>query len=54
VKYTKDLEEARITFYRKFFKVSPSDSTLYHLMLNMDRLSRDVAADMIINTVDAI
>ena len=54
LKYTKDLEEARITFYKKFFKVSPSDSRLYHLMLNMDRVTRDVAADMITHASDAI
>jgi cytidylate kinase len=54
MKYTKELEEARIMFYKKFFKVSPSDSTLYHLMLNMNRLTLDVASNMIIHTIDAV
>ena len=52
--YTRDLEQARITFYNKFFKVNPSDPTLYHLMLNMDHLSREVAVDMITRAIDAI
>ena len=40
--------------YKKFFKVSPSDSRLYHLMLNMDHLTHDVAAEMITHAADAI
>ena len=52
--YTKELEQARITFYRKFFKVSPSDPELYHMILNMGVLTQKNAADMICHTIGDI
>ena len=52
--YVKELEEARVTFYRKFFKVTPSDPNLYHMILNMGVLTHQNAADMICHTVGDI
>ncbi|MBO55757.1 MAG: hypothetical protein CL886_08880 [Dehalococcoidia bacterium] len=52
--YAKALEQARITFYRKFFKVSPNDPELYHMILNMGTLSQKNAADMICHTIGDI
>ena len=52
--YTKELEQARITFYRKFFKVSPSDPDLYHMILNMGVLTQKNAADMICHAIGDI
>jgi CMP/dCMP kinase len=33
--YVEEVEQARIRFFRKFFKVNPDDPSLYHLMLNL-------------------
>ena len=46
--YVDNLEKARVAFYRKYFKVHPNDPGLYDLMLNMDHMSHDKAAEMII------
>ncbi|MBM3943284.1 MAG: cytidylate kinase-like family protein [SAR202 cluster bacterium] len=46
-----ELEQARITFFRKFFKVRPSDPTLYHIMLNMDKVPPKTAAEIIVHSV---
>lgn len=45
--YVEDLEEARVRFFQKFFKVSPHDPTLYHIMLDMGHMSNDTAARII-------
>lgn len=45
--YLEGLEEARIKFFQKFFKVSPQDPTLYHMMLDMGHMSDDTAAKII-------
>ena len=45
--YLDGLEEARIKFFHKFFKVSPHDPTLYHIMLDMGHMSDDTAARII-------
>ncbi len=45
--YLEELEEARVKFFRKFFKVSPEDPTLYHMMLDMGHMSDDTAAKII-------
>ena len=45
--YVVELEEARIKFFQKFFKVSPNDPTLYHMMLDMGHMSDDTAAKII-------
>jgi cytidylate kinase len=45
--YLEDLEEARVKFFQKFFKVSPLDATLYHIMLDMGHMASDTAARII-------
>ena len=45
--YATDLEQARITFFRKFFKVNPQDPSLYHMVLNMGMLQHKTAAEIV-------
>ena len=45
--YAEDLENARLTFYRKFFRVNANDPTRFHLMLNIGRISQGTAAEII-------
>ena len=45
--YLQGLEEARVKFFQKFFKVSPLEPTLYHMMLDMGHMSDDTAAKII-------
>ncbi len=45
--YVDELERARVVYFQKFFKVSPNDPTLYHMMLNMDKMEPKTAADVI-------
>lgn len=45
--YVEDLEQARVAYFQKFFKVSPNDPTLYHMMLNMDKMQPKTAADVV-------
>ncbi len=45
--YLEGLEEARVRFFQKFFKVSPHDATLYHIMLDMGHMSSETAARII-------
>ena len=47
--YLEGLEEARVRFFRKFFKVSPHDATLYHIMLDMGHMTADTAAKIIVH-----
>ena len=49
--YVEELEQARIAFFRKFFKVHPNESTLYHLMLNMGKIRPETASEIIIHAV---
>ena len=53
-KYVVELEQARVTFFRKFFKVNPYDPSLYHLMLNMGMMQPKTAAEVITHTVDQL
>jgi len=53
-KYVEELEQARLTFFRKFFKVNPSDPSLYHVMLNMGMMQPKIAAEVITHTVDQL
>ncbi len=53
-KYVEELEQARVTFFRKFFKVNPYDLSLYHIMLNMGMMQPKVAAEVITHTVDQL
>jgi cytidylate kinase len=45
--YAEELETARLTFYRKFFRINANDPTQYHLMLNIGRISQNTAAEII-------
>ena len=45
--YAEDLENARVTFYRKFFRANANDPTKFHLMLNIGRISQSTAAEII-------
>ena len=46
-KYVTDTEKARVIYFRKFFKVHPEDSTLYHMVLNMERTTVKSAGEII-------
>ena len=52
-KYVAELEQAREAFFRKFFKVQPADPTLYHVMVNMGKLSPEQATEVILQAVQA-
>ncbi len=45
--YVDELERARVAYFQKFFKVSPNEPTLYHMMLNMDKMEPKTAADVV-------
>ena len=51
-KFVAELEEARIAFFRKFFKVHPNDPELYHLILNAGKIRYETAAQMIVHAVE--
>ena len=36
-----------MSYFQKFFKVSPDDPNLYHIMLNMDKMEPKTAADVV-------
>ncbi|MBI4200814.1 MAG: cytidylate kinase-like family protein [Chloroflexi bacterium] len=42
-------EKARVTYFRKFFKASPYDPTLYHIMIDAHRLGPNRVATAIIS-----
>ncbi len=46
-KFATEMEKARVVYFRKFFKVHPDDPTLYHLFLNMERMTVKSAAEII-------
>jgi CMP/dCMP kinase len=48
--YVEEVEQARIRFFRKFFKVNPDDPSLYHLMLNLGQMQPELAAEVIVCT----
>ncbi len=52
--YVQELEQARITFFRKFFKVNPNDSAMYHMVLNMGLIQPKTAAEVIARTAGDI
>jgi cytidylate kinase len=45
--YVEEVEQARIRFFRKFFKVNPNDPSLYHLMLNLGQMQPELAVEVI-------
>lgn len=52
--YAEELENARVTFYRKFFRVNANDPTKFHLMLNIGRISQSTAAEIIAHAAEDI
>ena len=48
-KFFADAERARQAFFRKFFKVHCDNQSLYHVCLNMDRISLDTAAEIVVH-----
>ncbi len=46
-KFTTDMEEARVIYFKKFFKVHPDDARLYHMVLNMGSMSVSTAATIV-------
>lgn len=47
--YVGEVDRARVAFVRKFFKVQPDEPTLYHMMLNMDKMEAKTAAAVIVH-----
>ena len=53
--YAEELENARVTFYRKFFRIlNPNDPTNFHVMLNIGRISQNTAAEIIAHAAEDI
>ena len=48
-KFFTEAERARQAFFRKFFKVQCNNPSLYHVCLNMDRISLDTAAQIVVH-----
>lgn len=51
--YLDQLEEARLTFFRKFFKVEATDPDLYHMVINTGLISQDAVTDTIARVASA-
>ena len=47
--YVRELDEAWASYFRKFFKPSPTDPARYHMMLNMEKLPAKTAAAAIVH-----
>jgi cytidylate kinase len=52
--YVENLEQARVTFFRKFFKVNANDPNLYHMVLNTGLLPPANAAQVITQAVTGL
>lgn len=46
--YVEKVEQARVEFFRKFFKVNPNNPNLYHLVLNLRGMPPATAAETIV------
>ncbi len=53
-RHVNDTENARLTYFKKFFKVSPEDASLYHMVLNMGSLSVDSAAEIVAHAAEKL
>lgn len=53
-RYAIEMEKAREAFFRKFFKASPHDASLYHLVLNMGRLTVAQAVEIVVTAVEQV
>ena len=52
--YAEELEQARITFFRKFFKANPNNPDLFHMVLNLGILQQKTAAEIIVHAAGDI
>jgi cytidylate kinase len=52
--YVEELEQARITFFRKFFKVNANDPDHFHMVLNLGMLQQKTAAEVIVHAAGDI
>lgn len=50
--YVEELERAHVAFYQRFYQVHPSESNLYHIILNMGKLQPATAVEIIIQAFD--
>ena len=51
-KFIAELEEARVAFFRKFFRVNANDPELFHLILNGARIRPEVASQMVVHAAE--
>jgi len=52
--YVEGLEEARVKYFRKFFQVHPNEPSLYHTLLNRDKVPPEAAVDIIVQAAEAL
>ena len=50
--YVEELEQARIDFFRKFFKVHPCEVSLYRMALNTGEIGVETDAKVIVHAVE--
>jgi cytidylate kinase len=53
-KFTKDTDEARQRFYRKFFDTNPDNPSLYSLSLNTQSLHPELATELIVTRAEML
>ena len=51
-RYVLELEEARIAFFRKFFRVNANEPELFHIILNGARIRSEIAAQMVVHAAE--
>ena len=47
--YVEELDRARVALTRKYFKSQPDEPTLYHMVLNMDKIQFKTAAEIVVH-----
>lgn len=52
--YVEELEQARVIFFRKFFKVNANDPDRFHMVLNLGMLQQKTAAEVIVHAAGDI
>jgi cytidylate kinase len=50
--YVEAVEQARVRFFRRFFKVNPNEPSLYHLTLNLGQMRPEAAAEVIAHAAE--
>ena len=53
-KYVKETDPLRTAYYNKFFKIEPGDPTLFHLVLNVDKVGIEHSAKIIADAAKEI